>query len=357
MTRLLTLDVFRGLTIALMILVNNPGNQTAYSWLCHSTWHGCTLADLVFPSFIFIVGVSLAFSLSKSLLLGAPLSSLILKVIKRASLIFLIGLLLNAFPYHFSFETIRVFGVLQRIAICYLFGAILFLTSRAQTQALIMLGLMIGYYLIMSDNLTQEGNLAAYIDRLIFSSAHLYGKNFDPEGLLSTVPALATMLLGNLTGIWLLSNHSQKMKVQLITLAGIFALISGWLWSFFFPINKHLWTSSFVLWTGGFAIILFALCYWLIEIKKCKKWAKPFEIFGINAIAAYVLQSFLSKLQELIHISRIDGSTVNLRLFITEFFYGRVSLPCASLMYAFSYMIFLLFICLLLYRNKIIIKI
>lgn len=365
-SRLLSLDVFRGITIVLMILVNSPGNETAYSWLEHSVWNGCTLADIVFPFFVFIVGVSLVFALSKALERGASKDKLMLKVLKRSIIIFLIGLFLNAFPHHFDYSTIRVFGVLQRIAVCYLVAASLFLTTQLRTQALVMVILLIAYWLIMilipvpgygTHNLTMEGNLAAYIDRLVFSAPHLYQKVFDPEGFLSTLPAIATTLIGNLTGAWLISQNNQQKKLQGMTIAGILALIAGWIWGLWFPINKGLWTSSYVLWTGGLALLLLGLCYWLIEIKKWKKWSLPFEIFGLNAIAAYFLHIFLLKIQAMIHIAKMDGSPGNLRLFITEHLFGWVSLKNASLMYAFSYVLFLLIIFTILYRKKIFIKI
>ena len=345
-TRLLSLDVFRGITVALMIIVNSPGNQTSYQWVEHSIWNGCTLADLVFPFFIFIVGVSTAFTLSKARERKLTFQQLIPHILQRTVILFAIGLLLNAFPSHFDFSTIRVFGVLQRIAICYFFASFLFLTTRISTQAIIMLALIIGYWLIMTSlavpgygvhNLTPQGNMAAYLDRIIFTPTHLYGKVFDPEGLLSTLPAIATALLGNLTGAWLLSTYSRKQKLTGLSLAGFFALLTGWLWGLWFPINKALWTSSYVLWTGGFALIILAWCYWLIDMKSCKKWSKPFEIFGINAMLAYVLHVLFLKIQAMIHLPRPDGTSGNLRLFITDHVFSWTSLEKASLLYACSY--------------------
>lgn len=364
--RLLSLDVFRGITIALMILVNSPGNQTAYACLNHSIWNGCTLADLVFPFFIFIVGVSLVFSLGKQLAEGVPLNEIIIKVAKRTFIIFLLGLFLNAFPRHFDFESLRIFGVLQRIAICYFLAALLFLTTRIRTQALIALALLICYWLIMTyipvpgfgaDILTPAGNLAAYLDRLVFSSAHLYGKVFDPEGILSTMPALATTLLGNLTGAWLCSKSNKHVKLMGMLIAGLVSCSIGWIWGYYFPINKALWTSSYVLWTGGLALLLLALCYGLIEIQNWRRWSTPFIIFGTNAIAAYFLHIFFLKIQAIIHVQRIDGSPGNLRIYITEHLFGWASLPTASLLYALSYTLFWLLILWVLYRNKIFIKI
>ncbi len=348
-TRLISLDVFRGIIVALMILVNSPGNHTAYVWLEHSVWNGFTLADLVFPSFIFIVGVSLAISLSKAQEKHLSFQQLFPKILIRTVVLFSVGLFLNAFPHHFDFGTLRVFGVLQRIAICYFIAATLFLTTRISTQALIMLGLMIGYWLLMTRlsgvyDLSPKGNYAAFIDRHLFSSAHLYGKVFDPEGLLSTLPAISTALLGNLTGAWLNSSHSQNKKVMHLTLAGFFAVVAGWLWGLWFPINKALWTSSYVLFAGGFSVLILALCYWLIEVKSLKKWSRPFEIFGLNAMLAYVLHVIFLKIQAAISIPGPTGKTSNLRVFITEHLFGWASLENASLFYAGCYTILWLLI-------------
>lgn len=366
-SRLLSLDVFRGFTIALMILVNSPGNQSPYSWLEHSPWNGCTLADLVFPFFVFIVGVSSVFSLSKARELGhLTMNQLMLKILKRSLIIFLIGLGLNAFPNHFDFATLRILGVLQRIAICYFFSSILFLTTSPRVQSLIIVGLLVGYWLLITQavvpgygagQLTLEGNFAAYFDRILLSPAHLYGKFYDPEGFLSTFPAIATALLGNLTGVWLLSNRHQVQKFKGLIFAGILALIIGWFWSLFFPINKTLWSSSYVLWTGGYALLILAFCYWLIEMKGRKRWSKPFEIFGANAMAAYVLHVLFLKIQAVIRITQPGGESVNLKTFICNFLFGWTTPANAALLYALVYTLFWLVILTILYRKKIFIKI
>lgn len=363
--RFLSLDIFRGITIALMILVNSQGNE-AYRLISHSDWNGCTLADLVFPFFVFILGVSLVISLSKSLAQGISLNTLITKILKRTIILFVIGLFINAFPFHFDFATLRVFGVLQRIAICYFFASLLFLTTRIQTQALIMLILLIGYWLMMTflpipiygaDNLSPVGNVAAYFDREVFSSAHLYGKFYDPEGILSTLPAIATTLLGNLIGAWIISKRDHATKIKGIIWLGIFAVIIGWTWGLFFPINKALWTSSYVLYTGGLALLLFAACYWLVEIKGWKKWAKPFELFGVNAIAAYFLHVFFIKLLAAIHVQNADGTSDNLRIYITKHLFGWTDLANGELLFGICYLLLWLFIFAILYRHKMFIKI
>ncbi len=358
--RLLSLDVFRGITVALMIIVNSPGNQTSYSLLDHSAWNGCTLADIVFPFFIFIVGVSCAFTLTKARARNSPFQQLFIKILNRSLILFLIGLFLNAFPHHFDLATIRVYGVLQRIAICYFVAAMLVLTTRVSTQALITMGLMIGYWLIMTympvpgyglHQLTPEGNFAAYVDRAIFSSHHLYGKTFDPEGLLSTIPAIATALIGCLTGAWLLSTYSYLQKAAGMVIVGIFAMIMGELWGQWFPINKSLWTSSYVAWAGGLALLVLALCYWLIEMKKLVKWSKPLEVFGMNAMLAFFLHVLFLKIQATIPMPLADGSSGNLRLYITEHLFGWASLQNASLLYACSYAILWLLI-IIVYSKK-----
>lgn len=363
--RLLSLDVFRGVTIALMIIVNCPGNNHPYAWLDHAAWHGCTLADLVFPFFIFILGVSCAYSLSNALLKGQGRNSLFLKICKRSLLIFAIGLALNAFPNHFDFTSLRVFGVLQRIALCYFVAACLYLYTTLRVQSLIVVSLLFGYYLLMvfypvtgygAGQLHPEGNLAAYIDRLIFSPTHLYAKTYDPEGLLSTFPAIASALLGNLTGAWLLSPLSHRQKIRGLYLSGLLALGAGWLWGFVFPINKALWSSSYVLWTGGLALLLLALCHWLIAIRGYIAWAKPFEIFGLNATAAYVLHVFFFKLQFAIPITNPDGSAGNLRSYLTSTGFGFASAENAALLYALSYTLLWLGVMTLLYRRKIFIR-
>lgn len=360
-TRLLSLDVFRGITVALMIIVNSPGNQRAYAWVEHSIWNGCTLADLVFPFFIFIVGVSSAYTVSQARCRDKRLRALFPKILKRALILFLLGLLLNAFPNHFDVNTIRVFGVLQRIAICYLIASWLFLTTTIWVQAIVMMVCMIAYWLIMTllpvpgfdtEHLTLYGNYAAYLDRQIFSQDHLYGKMYDPEGLLSTLPAIATALLGNLTGAWLLSMYQHKQKIVGMTAAGCIALIAGWVWGLWFPINKTLWTSSYVLFTGGIALLVLAGCYWLIEVKAWVKWSKPFEIFGINAMIAYLLHVLFLKIQAMILTPPINGSPGNLRLYLTEYCFGWTSSQMASLLYACSYMLLWLLIIHLFFGHK-----
>ncbi|WP_419418510.1 acyltransferase family protein [Legionella sp. D16C41] len=342
--RLLSLDVFRGIIVAMMIIVNSPGKYPTYSWLAHSSWNGCTLADLIFPWFIFIAGVSCVFQLS-SLKEQLPFNVLVIKIIKRSIIIFAIGLLLNAFPYHFDLNSLRFYGVLQRIAICYFFAAILFLTTKVYTQFFIFILLLVSYWLInlvlpgyTGDSLTPEFNIPALIDRALFSEAHLYGKYYDPEGLLSTISSLATVLLGNLAGYWLVGAYQKNLKLLGLITAGFLGILLGWLWSFWFPINKSLWTSSYVLWTGGLGLFAFAICYWFLEIKQWQKWIYPFKVFGLNALFAYTLHIFLLKIQIVISIPH-NGKTSNLKTFLTENLFSYSSAENASLSYAIIYTI------------------
>jgi predicted acyltransferase len=365
-SRLLSLDVFRGITIALMIIVNTPGNREAYSQLDHAEWNGCTMTDLVFPFFLFIVGVSVVFSLSKRLAENRT-AGLAGQIFKRALIIYALGMVLNAIPnYHPS--TIRVLGVLQRIAICYFFSSLLFLKTSLKTQIGITAAALLGYWLAMTyipvpgfgaGVLTKDGSLASWLDRALLG-AHTYRSGvYDPEGLLGTIPALATSMLGVFAGLWLRSARAQGDKVKGLIAAGAVAAGAGWLWGLVFPINKALWTSSYVLFTGGLAMWLLALCYWLIEMKGIRAWGRPFEIFGINAIAAYMLPIFLLKFLVLYKLPVAGAAEPEqLRVILCDQVFGTWLSPLnASAAFAFSYMLLWLGVFWLLYRKNIFIKI
>jgi len=366
MKRILSLDAFRGLTIAAMILVNSPGNQTSYTFLNHSEWNGCQFADFVFPGFLFIVGVSIAYSFARLRLQPGSFWSLFVKISRRTLILFLIGIFLNAFPRHMNFETLRIPGVLQRIAICYFFTSIIFLTMRIRTQVMIIVSLVVGYWLLLllipapgftAYDLSPIGNLPAYIDRWFFTSAHLYTANFDPEGILSTLPAIASTLIGAVIGVLLQSNIGLKQKYQRMILAGIMLAVIGLLWGTVFPMNKALWTSSFVLWTSGVFILILSLFHWVIDIKGWQLWSIPLIIFGVNAIAAYFLHIFFLKIQAMIHLPRVDGSMGNLRIYITEHLFFWTTPKMASLMYAVCYVLLWLALLGWMYRKKIFLRV
>lgn len=364
--RLLSLDVFRGLAIAGMILVNNPGSwQHVYAPLRHAEWHGWTPTDLIFPSFLFIVGVALTLSFSGRLERGEGARRLWLKAVRRSAIIFALGLLLNGFP-HFDLSTIRIPGVLQRIAVCYLLAATLFLVTGIRGQIAITFALLAGYWLLMTrvpvpgygaGDLSPEGNLAAYIDRQLMAG-HLWRPNWDPEGILSTLPALATTLCGVLAGRWLKTRASPARKAAGLAGAGLAGLLLGEIIDPWFPINKNLWTSSYVLFTAGAALILLALCYWTIEIKGFKRWAKPFEIYGVNAIAVYVLSGLMGRLLIVIDFTLADGSRVPLKAYLFQSLFARLADPInASLAFAICYVLFWLALMWALYRRRIFIKV
>lgn len=366
--RMVSLDVFRGITIAGMVLVNNPGTWDSIYWpLEHAEWDGWTPTDLIFPFFLFIVGVSTTLAFARRVAQGDSHTDLLKKVVTRAAIIFALGLFLNGFPY-FNFAQIRIPGVLQRIAVCYLVAGIIFIKTKWRTQAIIAVALLLGYWFLMTvvplfifgaADLSKEGNLAAHVDRWLLGP-HIWkqGKVYDPEGLLSTIPAVATTLFGILTGHWLRSGRAQLEKVGGLFFAGACAVTVGWAWHFFFPVNKALWTSSFVVLTAGLALELLAVCYWLVDIKNYQRWAKPFVIFGTNALALFVFSGLLDRLMELIKIPAGGGKSMALQPFIFKYLFLSWAAPInASLFYAITYILFWLFLMWLLYRKNIFIKV
>lgn len=365
--RILSLDVFRGLTIVLMILVNSQGTRLPYSLLEHAAWNGCTLADLVFPSFLFIVGLTSVISLNRQKSAYVEWNSdLYRMILKRSLILFALGLFLNAFPFHFDFATIRVYGILQRIGVCYFICSIIYLNTSTKTQFLIFLGLLWWYWFAMTllpvpghgvNQLSENGSWVAYFDQLFFSAPHLFGKVYDPEGFFSTIPSVATTLSGVLTGSLLVTTYSNQKKFYFLFAAGFIFLLLGWVWGFSFPINKNLWTSSFVLWTSGCSLIGFSLCFLVIDILGYTKWALPLKIFGMNALFAFVFHVLLLKLQSVFFFPLKDGSADNLRVVIAEYLFGKYSSQNAALFYALVFLLLNFVVVALLYRRKLFIKI
>ena len=367
--RLIFLDVFRGLTVAGMILVNNPGSWAHIYWpLEHAEWNGWTPTDLIFPFFLFIVGVAIPLAFGKRIERGDSRRALFLKVLYRSAVIFLLGEFLAGFPY-FHLSTIRIPGVLQRIAVCYFFASIIFLTTRPRTQAIIAVALLVIYWLLMTHvaapgyyagDLSKEGSLASYIDRAVFGP-HIWkqGVIYDPEGLLSTMGALATTLFGVLTGNYLRDKTRTPIeRVAHMFIAGVCCVIVGWSWNAWFPINKSLWTSSYVFFTAGLALQFLALCYWLIDIKGYQRWTKPFVIFGVNAIVLFVGTGIMARLMGLVKIPRADGSRPSVQVFVYNNAFASWLPPNkASLAFAISFILLWLFFLWLLYRKNIIIKV
>lgn len=363
--RLLSLDAFRGLTIAAMVLVNNPGSQDyVYPPLQHAEWHGWTLSDLIFPFFIFVVGVSISLSLSKRLHVEDKRKKIYLKIYKRTLILFALGIFLALYP-HFNFATLRIPGVLQRIALCYLVSSILFIKCSTKGRGIAAFSLLGVYWAVMklvpvpgygAGILEFEGNLCGYIDTKIFGN-HLYLEGFDPEGLLSTLPAISTTLLGTLAGDWLRLKKRISTTVVGLFGAGIFFTAAGLMLHPSFPINKKLWTSTFVLFTAGVALILLSVLYGIIDGLRAKKWIFPFLIFGTNAIAVYAASSLVNKTLRWIMVFE-GGEKISLYTYI----YNHFLVPWAG--YSLGSLMFPLFCILIwiglflpLYRKKIFIKV
>lgn len=300
--RLISLDAFRGFTIAAMIMVNNPGSWShVYPPLEHADWNGLTPTDLIYPFFIFIVGVSIALAYSKRLNAGLEKGPMYRKIIIRSVNIFVVGILLWLFP-KFSFESVRITGVLQRIAIVFMVSAFLFLNTKWKTQAIIAGFLLVAYWLMMTliptpgygKVMLEPGvNLSAWFDS-IFMPGHLYRETWDPESILSTLPSIATGITGMLAGHLILSKLTQERKVIYLFSFSFLAFIIGFMWGYIFPINKNIWTSSFVLVTSGLAGMVLAVSIFAVDILGRKRFTKPGIIFGSNAITAYVLADILT---------------------------------------------------------------
>jgi predicted acyltransferase len=361
--RLVSLDVFRGITIAGMILVNSPGSwEHVYPPLLHSKWNGCTPTDIIFPFFMFIVGVALTYSISKRIERNDPHSTIILQVLRRSIIIFLLGLFLNGFP-NFDFNTLRIPGVLQRIAIAYLIASIIYLKFNRKVIILFTGLILLFYWGLMTlvpvpgighSSLDPSTNLGAWLDRFVFGN-HLWGQSkvWDPEGILSSIPSIATVLIGILTGYLLKSDKDKISKTVYMFVWGNILIVAGIIWDLGFPINKNLWTSSYVIYTAGLALDFLGMCYWFIDIRGNKTLARPFLVFGMNAITAYFLSEFIE-----IVINEIKVQSVPLKDFLfNHLFLSWVSPINASLMWAICYVIFIFGLMSVFYKKKIFIKV
>ncbi|MBL8185852.1 MAG: DUF5009 domain-containing protein [Blastocatellia bacterium] len=453
--RLISLDVFRGMTIAGMVLVNNPGTWSAiYGPLKHAEWHGVTPTDYVFPFFLFIVGVAIPLALSKRVTEGIT-RAVYTKIFSRAAAIFATGLAMSAVPFFVMGETtipwplkwiaclsiisslyflflrkfkiafgliglwgmivlghyiggytivpynvgqMRIPGVLQRIAVCYLVVSLIYLHTTWKQQTVIGVALLLIYWLVMTavpvpgcdvTSIDDKAcNLAAWLDRAILTEAHMWrsAKVFDPEGILSTIPAIVTTLTGVLTGTWLASAKSSRFietgdstpsvdekiladglnigpnrtKTDIavgLFFAGTVLLAIGWSWSLVFPLNKSLWTSSYVVYTSGLALLTLGFCYYLIDIKGYKRWAKPFVIFGVNALALFVFSGIMARVMGMIRIPTGDDKTVSLQQWVFSNLFLTWAEPInASLAYAIGFILCWLLLMWLLYRRRIFIK-
>ncbi|MFQ5709482.1 MAG: acyltransferase family protein [bacterium] len=364
--RLTSLDAFRGIAIAGMILVNNPGSWShIYAPLEHAEWHGWTLTDLIFPFFLFIIGVAMTFSFAKQLAGAKTRQSIYLRIVKRTCILFGLGLFLNGFP-HYHFATIRIPGVLQRIAVVYLFASILTLNTNAKGLAWVTAGLLLFYWGLMklipvpghgAGDLSVTGNLAAYVDNHLLHG-HMWKETWDPEGLLSTLPAVASTLSGVLVGYWIRSGKEKREIAGWMFVSGWAAILAGLVWHNWFPINKNLWTSSYVLFTSGAALQFLGVCYWLIEVQGIKRWAYPAIVYGMNSIAVFVLSGLEARLTILIKVHAANGGTVALKSWLYQNIFASWAGPLnGSLAFAIANILFWLGLMAILYHKRIFIKI
>lgn len=349
-----------------MILVNNPGTwRSVYAPLQHADWDGCTPTDVIFPFFLFIVGVAVSLSFAAWTRQGGTRSKLFLKIVRRTLIIFALGIVLNGFPA-FDWSEMRIPGVLQRVAACYFLASIVVLTLNVRGQTATALMLLIGYWAAMKllpipghrvGILKPGRNLGAYIDTALLHG-HLLHRRWDPEGILSTLPATATTLAGVLTGHWLRLSKSPFLRLSGLFVAGNLCVFLGLVMDPWFPINKSLWTSSYVLFSAGMALNCLGMCYWLVDIRQYRRWATPFIIYGTNPILAYMLSTLMAKAMILWRVTRPDGSKVILRRYIFESAFLPLASPInASLLYAIAYVLFWLGIMAVLYRKRIFIRI
>lgn len=330
--RLLSLDILRGVTIAFMIMVNNNGGDGSWAEMRHAQWNGLTATDLVFPTFLFVVGVSIVFSVQARLKRGESTAKLAWHTLRRTVILYLFGIVVNSFPY-FQLEHMRVYGVLQRIAICYCVVELFYLFDRrVWTKVVLLVTVLLGYWAMMTlipvpgagmpgkdiPLLDKDYNIVNTVDQKMFPG-HLYEdwdpnnparfRNVrDPEGLLSNIPAIGTALLGLLTALWLRGPRSAKQKAAGLAAGAIVCLSGGFFWNIWFPINKKMWTSSYVLAAAGFSLTAFAIIYWAVEVRgwgkegASKMLAWPWMVFGSNAIAAYMVSELLGSCVDLTHL-------------------------------------------------------
>jgi predicted acyltransferase len=378
-SRLLSIDALRGITIAFMIMVNNNGDwRTAWGFMKHADWNGMTATDLVFPTFLFVVGVSIVFAFETRLSRGATRAQLAWQTVRRAALLFLFGLIVNGFGTalatfpHIPWGSWRVYGVLQRIAICYLVAGLFYLWDRKwQSKAVAVVLALVGYWILMRwvpvpglgvpgrdiPFLDRDANLVAWLDRQILPG-RLYEGVRDPEGLLSDLPALGTALLGMLTGIWLRTRHTLQTKAAGLAGGAAVCLALGSLWTIWFPLNKKLWTSSYVLVAAGIAIALLALLFWAIEVNDWRgKWLWPWLVLGSNSIFAYMVSELLPGVLDRIPIIDHGRRTSPLPWAYTHWFAHIPNGGLASFAYSFAFLVVCFIPTWVLYRKRIFLKV
>ena len=379
--RMLSLDILRGLTIAFMIMVNNNGGPGAWAQMKHAEWNGFTATDLVFPTFLFVVGVSIVFAFEGRLARGLSRARIALRTVERAAVLILFGIVVNSFPF-FHLAHMRFYGVLQRIGLCYLVVALFYLFDRrVWTKATTLVLILLGYWILLRwvpvpgagvpgrdvPFLDHNQNMVAWVDRQLLPG-HLYEdpprfSTRDPEGLLSTLPAIATTLFGLLAGLWMRTRRPASSRALGLVAAAAACLALGYLWSLSFPLNKKMWTSSYVLVAGGWSLALFALLYWAVEMKGCMRraWGRalawPWLVFGSNAIFAYMLSELLPGILWQIHF-RWNGLRMNVLGWSQLRIFSRIPDPGWA---AFAYCAAFTVLCFLptwaLYRKRIFLRV
>jgi predicted acyltransferase len=364
--RLLSLDVFRGVAVAGMILVNHPGDpQEVWPQLAHAPWNGWTAADLVFPAFLFIVGVAIALSLAPWKRPEVRRAPIVRRIVMRTVALFGLGLLLNAFPA-FHLATLRIPGVLQRIAVCYLLASLAFLTLDVPGHVVLLVTLLGTYWVLMTrvpvpgsgaGVLEPGADLAAWLDRLTLNG-HLGRGTWDPEGLLSTLPALASTLMGVLAGHWVRGARTVAAKSVGLVVAGLAGVVVGECLGRWFPINKNLWTSSFAVVTGGMSALLFGMTSWVVDVKRHRRLAMPFLVFGRNPIALYVLATLVAKVLDTVVVAGADGTTTSLREMAYRLAFASWAGPVAgSFLFSLAFVAVWLLPMAILYRRSVFIRV
>ena len=357
--RLLSLDVFRGMTVAGMLLVNDPGSWAhIYAPLEHAEWHGWTPTDLIFPFFLFIVGITTQLSLGARRAAGAGDAAVLRQVVRRGALIFLFGLVLNWFPGFqwgelkgvadpsfgdrvlYRLEHLRVMGVLQRIGLAYVLAGLLTLRTTVRQQVAVIAGLLVGYWALMALAAVPPTGLPGYqvwdkpgttvdawLDRVVLTTNHLWsggGGLRDPEGLLSTLPAVGTAMLGNLAGRWIARRDlALAERMNGLFAVGALGMVAGLVWHWVFPINKSLWTSSYVVFTAGLAAVALTTCVWVIDVRRVTGWTRPFVVYGTNPMLAFLGSGILARL--LYSIIKVDAG--GQRVSAVEAIYRVLAVP------------------------------
>ena len=358
--RIISIDVLRGLTILLMIVVNTPGSWSyVYAPLLHAKWHGCTPTDLVFPSFLFIVGLTLAISFKSVSTAAIP------KALKRAALIFLVGVLLNWFPfYQTPIDELRIFGVLQRIALAFAGAAVVLVLTKGDKRYLVIsaICLLVGHWLLLrffgdaADPYSLTGNFSKTVDDALLSEKQVYGGfgiPFDPEGLLGTLSSIAQVLTGYLTAKVVMKNALSVMRVRKLALAASSFILVALLLDQFYPINKPLWTGSYALYTSGIIMLVWAFMIWLIDFQKIDRWTFPFRVVGINPLISYVLSTVFAKILYSIPISENESLYGWLYENAFQSLFGNY---LGSLSFALVFTGFIWLIAFWMYRRKIVVK-